>query len=544
MRGLMMEGPLLIQTMLDHAAQYHADTEIVSRTNEGPIHRYTYAEAERRSRRLANALRRLGVKLGDRVGTLAWNGYRHYELYFGVSGLGAICHTINPRLFHDQLDYIVNHAEDALIFFDLSFAPLVEKLAPIWKPVKHYVAMTDRAHMPNISVKNLLCYEELIGGETPDLIWPDFDENTASSLCYTSGTTGSPKGSLYSHRSTVLHSFACCSANNTAFAMWDSVCPIVPMFHANAWGVPYSCTMAGSKLVFPGPNLEGASLQALFEAEKVTITLGVPTVWLGLLKYLEESGKRIDGVNRVLIGGSAAPPAMIKAFEENYGVNAFQGWGMTEMSPVGTLGTLKTKFRDRPKDEQLARKAMQGRPLYGVEMKLVNAEGAIQPHDGQSRGELYVRGPWVVSGYYNNATATREAIDEAGWFRTGDVATIDADGYLQLVDRSKDVIKSGGEWISSIDIENAAIGHPDVAEAAVIGVPHAKWAERPLLIIVPKQGRSPTREALLAFLKDKVAKWALPDDVVFLQELPHTATGKILKTGLREIFGSHRLPST
>jgi fatty-acyl-CoA synthase len=544
MRGQMMEGRLLIQTMLDHAAQYHADTEIVSRTNEGPIHRYTYAEAERRSRRLANALRRLGIKLGDRVGTLAWNGYRHYELYFGVSGIGAICHTINPRLFHDQLNYIVNHADDALIFFDLSFAPLIEKLAPTWKSVKHFVAMTDRAHMPGIGVKNLLCYEELVSAEKPELTWPDFDENTASSLCYTSGTTGNPKGSLYSHRSTVLHSFACCSANNTAFAMWDSVYPIVTMFHANAWGVPYSCTMAGSKLVFPGPNLDGASLQSLFDAEKVNLTLGVPTVWLGLLKYLDESGKRIDSVKRVLIGGSAAPPAMIKAFEEKYGVTAFQGWGMTELSPVGTLGTLKTKFQDRPKDEQLARKAMQGRPLYGIEMKLVDADGKVQPHDGQARGELYVRGPWVVSGYYRDDKASRAALDAAGWFGTGDVATIDPDGYLQLVDRSKDVIKSGGEWISSIDIENAAIGHPDVAEAAVIGVPHPKWAERPLLIIVPKQGRAPTREALLAFLKDKVAKWALPDDVVLLKELPHTATGKILKTKLREIFAGHRLPGT
>ncbi|HKX11273.1 MAG TPA: 3-(methylthio)propionyl-CoA ligase [Stellaceae bacterium] len=542
MRGLMMDGPLLIQTLLDHAAQYHADTEIVSRTNEGPIHRYTYAEAERRSKRLANALRRLGIKLGDRVGTLAWNGYRHYELYFGVSGIGAICHTINPRLFHDQLNYIVNHAEDALIFFDLSFAPLIEKLAPGWKPVKHFVAMTDRAHMPSIGVKNLLCYEELIAAETPELTWADFEESTASSLCYTSGTTGNPKGALYSHRSTVLHSFACCSANNTAFAMWDSVCPIVPMFHANAWGVPYSCTMAGSKLVFPGPNLDGASLQALFESEKVSLMLGVPTVWLGLLKYLEESGKRIDSVNRVLIGGSAAPPAMIKTFEEKYGVTAFQGWGMTELSPVGTLGTLKTKFQHLPKEVQLARKAMQGRPLFGVEMKLVDADGKIQPHDGQARGELFVRGPWVVGGYYKDEKASRGAVDAEGWFGTGDVATIDPDGYLQLVDRSKDVIKSGGEWISSIDIENAAIAHPDVAEAAVIGVPHPKWAERPLLIVVPKEGRAPTREAMLAFLKDKVAKWALPDDVVLLKELPHTATGKILKTKLREIFAGHRLP--
>jgi 3-(methylthio)propionyl---CoA ligase len=543
MRGLMMDRPLLIQSLLDHAGQYHADTEIVSRTTEGPIHRYTYADAERRSKQLAKALGRLGIQLGDRVATLAWNGFRHYELYFGVSGIGAICHTVNPRLFPDQLNYIVNHAEDKVVFFDLTFAPLIEKLAPGWKPVQHYVAMTDRAHMPKIAVKNLLCYEELIAAETPELTWPEFDENTASSLCYTSGTTGNPKGALYSHRSTVLHSFGCCMVNNTALAMWDAVCPIVPMFHANAWGVPYSSTMAGAKLVFPGPNLDGASLQALFDAEEVTVTLGVPTVWLGLLKYLEESGTRMKSVRRIVIGGSAAPAAMIEAFEEKYGVNAIQGWGMTEMSPVGTLSTLKAKFQRRPKSEQLARKAMQGRPLYAVDMKLVDADGKVQPHDGVARGELLVRGPWIVSGYYKDAKATQEALDEDGWFRTGDVATIDADGYLQLVDRRKDVIKSGGEWISSIDIENAAIAHPDVAEAAVIGVPHPRWAERPLLVIVPKQGRKPERDAILAFLKDKVVKWALPDDVVLLTELPHTATGKILKTKLRDMFKEHKLPT-
>ncbi|MGE5202342.1 MAG: 3-(methylthio)propionyl-CoA ligase [Acidobacteriota bacterium] len=543
MRGLMMDRPLLIQTLLEHAGQYHADTEIVSRTAEGPIHRYTYAEAERRSKQLAKALRRLGVEAGDRVATLAWNGFRHYELYFGVSGIGAICHTINPRLFQEQLTYIVNHAADKVLCFDVTFLPLVEKLAPQWKPVRHYVLMTDRAHMPQSGLKNLLCYEDLVGAETPDMGWPEFDENTASSLCYTSGTTGNPKGALYSHRSTVLHSFACCMSNNTAFAMWDSVLPVVPMFHANAWGVPYSATMAGSKLVFPGPNLDGASLYALLEAERVTMTLGVPTVWLGLLKYLEEARKRLDFVDRVLIGGSAAPPAMIKAFEEKYGCRAIQGWGMTEMSPVGTLGTLKSKFATLPKETQLARKAMQGRPLYGVDMKLVDADGKVQPHDGESRGELLVRGPWIVSGYYNDVGATQEALDEEGWFRTGDVATIDSDGYLQLVDRRKDVIKSGGEWISSIDIENAAVAHPDVAEAAVIGVPHPKWAERPLLVIVAKQGCSPAKHAILEFLSGKVAKWAMPDDVVLVPEIPHTATGKILKTKLREMFREHRLPT-
>jgi fatty-acyl-CoA synthase len=477
------------------------------------------------------------------VATLAWNGFRHYELYFGVSGIGAICHTINPRLFHEQLAYIVNHAEDKVLCLDLTFLPLVEKLARQWNPVRHYVLMTDRAHMPQSDLKNLICYEELVGAETPDMEWPEFDENTASSLCYTSGTTGNPKGALYSHRSTVLHSLACCMSNNTAFAMWDSVLPVVPMFHANAWGVPYSATMAGSKLVFPGPNLDGASLYALLEAEKVTMTLGVPTVWLGLLKYLEEAGKRLDFVDRVLIGGSAAPPAMIKAFEEKYGCKAIQGWGMTEMSPVGTLGTLKSKFETLPNEAQLARKAMQGRPLYGVDMKLLDADGRVQPHDGESRGELLVRGPWIVSGYYNDAGATKEALDEEGWFRTGDVATIDPDGYLQLVDRRKDVIKSGGEWISSIDIENAAVAHPDVAEAAVIGVPHPKWSERPLLVIVPKQGRTPAKETILEFLSGKVAKWAMPDDVVLVPEIPHTATGKILKTKLREMFREHRLPT-
>ena len=542
MRGLMMDRPLLIQTLIEHAGRYHADTEIVSRTSEGPIHRYTYAEAERRAKRLAKALKRLGVGVGDRVATLAWNGFRHYELYFGVSGIGAICHTINPRLFQDQLAYIVNHAEDKVLFFDLGFAPLVEKLASEWRPVRHYVAMTDRAHMPQSRLP-LLCYEDLVAAETPDLVWPEFEENTASSLCYTSGTTGNPKGALYSHRSTVLHSFACCMSNNIAIAMMDSVCPVVPMFHANAWGMPYSATMAGAKLVFPGPHLDGASLCSLLEAEQVTIMLGVPTVWLGMLKYLEETGKRVDYIKRLLVGGSAAPLAMIKTFEEKYGVATIHGWGMTEMSPVGTVSTLKAKFSKLPKDAQFAIKAMQGRPLYAVDMKLVDAAGKLQPHDGASRGELLVRGPWIVSGYYNDEAASREAIDEAGWFRTGDVATIDADGYLQLVDRSKDVIKSGGEWISSIDIENAAIGHPDVAEAAVVGVPHPKWSERPLLVIVAKQGRAPEKAAILDFLRAKVAKWAMPDDVVFVSELPHTATGKVLKTRLREMFRDYPLPT-
>jgi 3-(methylthio)propionyl---CoA ligase len=382
-----------------------------------------------------------------------------------------------------------------------------------------------------------------VAGEAADLVWPDFDENTASSLCYTSGTTGNPKGALYTHRSTVLHSFAVCSANAVAISMRDSILPVVPMFHVNAWGIPYAAAMSGAKLVFPGPKLDGASLHELFEAEKVTLSLGVPTVWLGLLQYLEQTGKRIDGVDRVTVGGSAAPLAMIQAFEEKYGVRCIQGWGMTEMSPVGTLAVLKSKFLDRPRSEQLARQASQGIALYGVDMKVVAPDGKALPHDGKSSGELLVRGPWIVSGYFNDQPASEAAFDDEGWFRTGDVSTIDEEGYMQIVDRSKDVIKSGGEWISSIDVENAAMGHPDIAEAAVIGVRHPKWDERPLLIVVPKQGKQPAKDEILTLLGDKIAKWQLPDDVVFVPELPHGATGKVLKTKLREQFKDYRLPT-
>jgi 3-(methylthio)propionyl---CoA ligase len=543
MRGLMMDRPLLIGQLIQYAAEYHGDTEIVTRTVEGPIERYTYAEAERRARRLAKGLGRLGVRMGDRVATIAWNTERHFELYFAISGIGAVCHTINPRLFADQLRYIVNHAEDKVMFLDLTFVPLAEKMAAVWSPVEHYVIMTDRAHMPQTALAGALCYEELVAGEAADLVWPDFDENTASSLCYTSGTTGNPKGALYTHRSTVLHSFAVCSANAVAISMRDSILPVVPMFHVNAWGIPYAAAMSGAKLVFPGPKLDGASLHELFEAEKVTLSLGVPTVWLGLLQYLEQTGKRIDGVDRVTVGGSAAPLAMIQAFEEKYGVRCIQGWGMTEMSPVGTLAVLKSKFLDRPKSEQLARQASQGIALYGVDMKVVAPDGKLQPHDGKSSGELHVRGPWIVSAYFNDAPASEAAFDDEGWFRTGDVSTIDEEGYMQIVDRSKDVIKSGGEWISSIDVENAAMAHPDIAEAAVIGVAHPKWDERPLLIVVPKQGKQPAKDEILALLGDKIAKWQLPDDVVFVPEIPHGATGKVLKTKLREQFKDYRLPT-
>jgi acyl-CoA synthetase (AMP-forming)/AMP-acid ligase II len=542
MDGLMMDRPLLVSTLIEHAATYHGDTEIVSRTVEGAIHRTTYAETEWRAKKLANALRRLGVGAGDRVATLAWNGYRHFELYFGISGIGAVCHTINPRLFHEQIEYIVNHAEDRLLFLDLTFLPLVEKLAGKLKPIRHYVIMTDAAHMPATSLDNVLCYETLVEPESDELAWPELDERSACSMCYTSGTTGNPKAALYSHRSTLLHTWAVCSADAIGFSSADTICPIVPMFHANAWGVPYAATMVGAKLVFPGPALDGPSLCGLFEAEGVTLTLGVPTVWLGMLKEMEGRGKP-SRLERLLVGGSAAPYAMIETFEKKYGVTVMHGWGMTELSPVGTIGTMKGKHRDLPLDERIAIKARQGRPMYGVEMKIVDAEGRRLPHDGEAVGELLVRGPWIVSGYFADEKATRAAIDEEGWFRTGDMCAIDADGYLRLADRAKDVIKSGGEWISSIDVENAAMAHPDVAEAAVIGLPHPKWSERPLLIVVPKEGRRPTKQALIAFLSDRMAKWMLPDDVTFADELPHTATGKLLKTKLREIYRDYRLPT-
>ena len=543
MRGLMMDRPLLIGALIQYAAEYHGDTEIVTRTVEGPIHRYTYLAAERRARQLAKALKRLGVGLGDRVATIAWNTHRHFELYFAVSGIGAVCHTINPRLFADQLRYIVNHAEDKVLFLDLTFVPIAEKMVGEWPNLRHYVIMTDREHMPETSLPNALCYEDLVAGETSELVWPEFDENTASSLCYTSGTTGNPKGALYTHRSTLLHSFAVCSANAVGISMRDAILPVVPMFHVNAWGIPYAAAMSGAKLVFPGPKLDGASLHELFMAEKVTLSLGVPTVWLGLLQYLEQSGNRLDGLDRVTVGGSAVPRVMIEAFEEKYGVRCIHGWGMTEMSPVGTLALPKLKHLERPKDEQFAIKAKQGFPLFGVDMKVVSPEGTALPHDGSSSGELLVRGPWIVSAYFNDEPASAAAFDAEGWFRTGDVATIDADGFMTIVDRSKDVIKSGGEWISSIDVENAAMGHPDIAEAAVIGLPHPKWDERPLLIVVPKPGREPSKEAINAFLGDKIARWQLPDDIVIVPEIPHGATGKVLKTKLREQFRDYRLPT-
>jgi 3-(methylthio)propionyl---CoA ligase len=543
MRGLMMDRPLLIQSLIQYAARYHAETEIVSRSTEGPLHRYTYADAESRTKQLAKALMRLGVGLGDRVATIAWNNHRHFEAYYAISGVGAICHTINPRLFADQLAYIVNHAQDKVLLVDLTFVPLAEKMASSWSAIRHYVVMTDRAHMPATSLPDVLCYEDIVAAETPELDWPEFDENTAAALCYTSGTTGNPKGALYSHRSTLLHTYALCASNNVGIGMHDVLCPIVPMFHVNAWGIPYAAAMGGAKLVFPGSRLDGASLQELFENEGVTCALGVPTVWLGLLQHLETTGTRIDCVKRVTCGGAAVPISMIRTFAERYGVELIHGWGMTEMSPVGSLSVPTPRQMVKGPDVEYAIRARQGRPLYGVEFKIVDPGGRRLPEDGITSGELLVRGPWVVAGYYEDEAASHAAVDSEGWFRTGDVATIDAEGCMQIVDRSKDVIKSGGEWISSIDLENAAMGHPDVAEAAVIGLPHPKWDERPLLIVVTKPGRELAPDTVIGFLEGKVAKWQLPDEVVFVPEMPHGGTGKVLKTQLREMFKDHRLPT-
>ena len=539
MHGLMTKMPLMISSLLRHAGQYHGDTEIVSRLAEGGIHRYTYSHAHKRARQLANALQSLRVKTGDRVATLAWNNYRHLELYYGISGIGAVCHTINPRLFPDQIVYIINHAHDTYLFADITFVPLIEKLAPHCKAVNGFVVMTDRAHMPPSALPNLLCYEDLINEHSDDFEWPEFDEDTASSLCYTSGTTGNPKGVLYSHRSTLLHTMASCLPDSVGLSAQDVVLPVVPMFHVNAWGLPYSAPLAGSKIVFPGPGLDGANLHALFEQEKVTYTAGVPTIWLGLLQHIQQNKLRFSTLKRATIGGSACPPAIIRAFQEDYGVQIIHGWGMTETSPLGTVNHFKTKHASWDKEKKLGLQAKQGRPLFGVELKIIDSDGKELPRDGKAFGDLMIRGHWVTKQYFGeDASNLRD-----GWFGTGDVATLDPDGYIQITDRSKDVIKSGGEWISSIELENIAVGHPAVAEAAVISAAHSKWGERPLLIVVKKEGKTVTREELLKFYDGKIADWWLPDDVVFVDSLPHTATGKILKTKLRDDFRSHKLPT-
>ena len=541
MHGLMMNMPLLISSLIRHASEHHSDTEIVSRLTEGGIHRYTYSDAHTRSRQLANALLKLGIKPSDRVGTLAWNGFRHFETYFAVSGMGAVLHTINPRLFPEQIAYIVNHADDQYVFFDITFAPLIDAIAPHCEKVKGWVAMTDRAHLPAMETSGVLCYEELIAASSDQYEWPILDENTASSLCYTSGTTGNPKGVLYSHRTTILHTYAIALPDVMNLSARDVILPVVPMFHVNAWGTPYACAMVGAKIVFPGAGLDGASLHELFENEGVTLSAGVPTVWLGLLNYVKQNNLKFSTMNRTVIGGSACPPAMIKTFQDDYGVRVLHAWGITELSPLGTLNTFKEKHFKLSEAERFAIQQKQGRAIFGVEMRIVGSDGKDLPHDGKAFGDLLVRGPWIVREYFKSEGGNPLTPD--GWFPTGDVATIDPDGFMQITDRSKDVIKSGGEWISSIDLENLALAHPDVAEAAVIGIVHPKWDERPLLIVVKKAGAVVSKDDLLKFFEGKIAKWWMPDDVAFVDQLPHTATGKLLKTKLREDFKDYRLPT-
>ncbi len=544
MFGNMMNQPLMISSIIKHAARNHSRQEIVSRSVEGPIHRYTYSDANGRMKQLANALERLGVVKGDRVATLAWNTYRHVELYYAISGLGAICHTINPRLFREQIEYIVNHAEDKYLFLDLTFVPLVEALAPLFKPVKGFVVMTDRDHMPDSSLPNLMCYEELLDAESDDHEWQSFDENTASMMCYTSGTTGNPKGSLYSHRSTVLHALCVlASIGRVATGSTDSFLAIVPMFHVAAWGNAYSVPIAGGRLVLPGPRYDGESLFELMDAEKVTITAGVPTIVTTLLDEIRKRGRKPNGLRRMLCGGSAPSRALVEAYENDYGVDFYQGWGMTETSPIAAVNVPRTEHAALSNEERIDMKLKCGYSNFGVEARIVDDAGTAMPQDGQATGQLAVRGPYIISSYYNDDEATAAAIDADGWFLTGDVASIDPDGYILLTDRSKDLIKSGGEWISSIDLENTVMSHEGIAEAAAIACHHPKWEERPLLVVVLRNGFELDRQDVLDFLEDKIVKWWMPDDVVFVDELPHGATGKVSKLELREQFKDYELPT-
>ncbi|MEK6788387.1 MAG: 3-(methylthio)propionyl-CoA ligase [Pseudomonadota bacterium] len=540
MQGQMQERPLLISHLIDFAERFHGDGEIVSRRVEGDIHRYTYADAALRSRQVANALDRLNVPIGERVGTLAWNGYRHFELYYGVSGSGRVLHTINPRLHPEQVAWIINHAEDEVICFDLSFAPILKAIHTHCPKVRQWVALCDAAALPgDTGIPNLISYESWIANEATTYTWPELDESVAACLCYTSGTTGNPKGVLYSHRSSVLHAYAAAMPDVMCLSAKDSVLPVVPMFHVNAWGIPYTAAATGCKLVFPGPALDGKSVYELLEAEKVTFAAGVPTVWQMLLGHMQQNGLRFSTLQRTVIGGSACPPAMISMFKDIYSVAVLHAWGMTEMSPLGTLCTLKNKHLSLPADEQLKILCTQGRPVFGVSMKIVDDEGRELPHDGKAQGELLVSGPWIVRSYFKGEGGD-PLID--GWFPTGDVATIDADGYLHITDRSKDVIKSGGEWISSIDVENIAMAHPAIAMSACIGMRHPKWDERPIVVVVKKPGAEVTREELLKFYEGRIAKWQIPDDVVFVDAIPLGATGKMQKVKLREQLAGYVLP--
>ena len=545
MLGLMQDFPLLVHRVLDHAARWHGNTEILSRSVEGPMHRTTYAALDARARALASAAsRRLGAGFGTIVATMAWNTWRHMEVWYGIMGLGGIVHTLNPRLFADQLAYIVNHAEDQWIFIDLTFVPLFEKLQERMPTVKGFVIMTDAAHMPPAtSLRNPVCYEELIAEGDQGFTWPEFDENTACGMCYTSGTTGNPKGVVYSHRSNVLHGMACALGDAFATSSLDRMMPVVPMFHANAWSIAFSGPLSGAAMVMPGPKLDGASIYEMLTEGRVTITAAVPTVWLMLLQYLEQNPDlRLPHLQRVVIGGSACPEAVMKAFVETYDTDVVHAWGMTEMSPIGSLGRPTAATAALPADQWWKLKLKQGRPPFMVDMKITDDEGRTLPHDGQTFGRLKVRGPAVAKSYFKGEGAS--AFDAEGWFDTGDVATIDEYGYMHITDRSKDVIKSGGEWISSIELENIAVGCAGVQEAAAIGLPHPKWDERPLLVIVRKPGAEVSKAQVLAHLDGRIAKWWMPDDVAFVAEIPHTATGKISKLALREQFKDYRLPGT
>jgi 3-(methylthio)propionyl---CoA ligase len=547
MLGLMQSQPLLISGLIDFAERHHGDAEIVSRRVEGDIHRYTYKDSAKRARQVANALDGLKLAFSDRVATLAWNGYRHFELYYGVSGSGRVLHTINPRLHPDQIAWIANHAEDQVLCFDLSFLPLVQAVHAKCSTIKHYIALCDADKLPADSgIPNLQSYESWIGAESTDYSWPSFDENTASSICYTSGTTGNPKAALYSHRSSTLHAYAAALPDVMCVSARDAILPVVPMFHVNAWGIPYSAALTGAKLVFPGPALDGKSIYELIESEKVTYAAGVPTVWQMLLTHMKPAGLKFTTLRRTVIGGSACPPAMIAAFNDDYGVEVLHAWGMTEMSPLGTLCTLKNKHDALPEAEKMKIRLKQGRAIYGVDMKIVDEAGRELPWDGKTFGDLLVRGPWVVREYFKGEGGDPLVYSgkdgKEGWFPTGDVGTIDADGYLQITDRSKDVIKSGGEWISSIEVENIAVAHPAVAMAACIGVAHPKWDERPIIAVVKRPGMEVTRDELIRFYDGKIAKWQVPDDVVFVDAIPIGATGKMLKTKLREILKDYALP--